>query len=349
MFRIDMLPADDGDCLWVEYGTDRAPKRILIDGGRLSTFDILSERIKRIEGERRFELFVISHYDNDHVDAAVKLLNSAGSLELKIDEVWFNEWQHLPSDELGPREAEYAGTLIERDGLALNQCFEGQAVMLDENSPLRPVELPGGMRLTLLSPRRIELAKLRKEWAKVVAKPGDREAALRELAGKKRYADELGAPMPNVKALAEEPTKIDHSVPNGSSIAFLAEFEGKRCLFGADAHPTVLAESLSRLGTEKGRVVVDAYKVSHHGSKYNTTRALLDQLSCHKYLISTSGKLHGHPDDEGIARLIWYGGTNPELYFNYESPQTRVWEGGRLQRKYHYKAFLPPAGASVRL
>jgi beta-lactamase superfamily II metal-dependent hydrolase len=344
-----MLPAEDGDCLWVEYGDEDAPHRILIDGGRLATWQSLTDRIQAIEGERKFELFVISHYDNDHIDTAVKLLNSTRSLNLKIDEVWFNEWQHLPSDELGAPEAEYAGAMIEREGLALNRHFQGKAVVLDEKVPLQPIHLPGGMRITLLSPRPRELARLRKVWASVIAKPGDREAALQELQTKRKYADELGAPLPNVQTLAEESTNIDNSVPNGSSIAFLAEFEGKSCLFGADAHPTVLAESLGRLAQGRTKVAVNAYKVSHHGSKYNTTKALLDVLSCRKYLVSSSGKLHGHPDEQAIARILCYGGHDPQLYFNYDSPQTRLWASRRLQNKYRYQTYLPPAGQVVFL
>lgn len=349
MFRIDMLPAEDGDCIWIEYGDKRAPHRILIDGGRLATWPSLAGRIQAIDGERKFELFVISHYDNDHVETAVKLLNSARSLNLNIEEVWFNEWRHLPTDELGAREAEYAGALIEREGLPLNRHFQGKAVILDEEVPLPAIQLPGGMHITVLSPRPRELVRLRKGWAEAIAEPGDREAALQELETKRKYADELGAPLPNVKALAEESTKIDNSVPNGSSIAFLAEFEEKSCLFGADAHPTVLAESLGRLAQGKAKVAVNAYKVSHHGSKYNTTKALLDILSCRKYLVSSSGKLHGHPDEQAIARILCYGGRDPQLYFNYDSPQTRLWAGRRLQTNYRYQAFLPPAGQSVLL
>ena len=37
MFRITMLPAEDGDCLLIETGEDAAPHRILIDGGRKRT------------------------------------------------------------------------------------------------------------------------------------------------------------------------------------------------------------------------------------------------------------------------------------------------------------------------
>ena len=34
MFRLEVLPARYGDCLWIEYGDAAAPRRILIDGAR---------------------------------------------------------------------------------------------------------------------------------------------------------------------------------------------------------------------------------------------------------------------------------------------------------------------------
>ena len=34
IFRIDMLPAREGDCLWIEYGDPDHLNRMLVDGGR---------------------------------------------------------------------------------------------------------------------------------------------------------------------------------------------------------------------------------------------------------------------------------------------------------------------------
>jgi hypothetical protein len=338
--------------LWVEYGSENAPSRILIDGGRLATFETLSRRIENMEGDRRLELFVITHYDNDHIDAALQLLNSANSLSLKIQEVWFNEFQHLPVDELGPWEAEIAGVLIDRNGVALNKHFNGKAVMLRQSQILPTIILEGGMRLTLLSPRSYDLSRLRREWAKIVKSPGDRDVAPHRFEDNKRYADVLSTVYSlDIKILADERNQIDNSPANSSSIAFLAEFDGKSCLFGADASPSVLIESLGILLTARNtkRLKIDAYKVSHHGSRYNTTKQLLDLLDCSKYLISTNGRLHGHPDEQGIARIIQYGGTLPQLYFNYASEKTLCWNDDYLKKKYCYQVFLPPENKIIIL
>ncbi len=44
MYTVEMLPAAQGDCLWVEYGPDgKIPARILIDGGTGSILSIYAE------------------------------------------------------------------------------------------------------------------------------------------------------------------------------------------------------------------------------------------------------------------------------------------------------------------
>ena len=69
MFRIEMLPAAHGDCLWLEYGTGESAHRILIDGGPSHCYPALRERILHLApGNRRFDLLVVTHIDADHID-----------------------------------------------------------------------------------------------------------------------------------------------------------------------------------------------------------------------------------------------------------------------------------------
>ena len=69
MFRIEMLPAAHGDCLWIEYGSGARVHRILIDGGPAHAYPALRERILHLPADaRRFELLVITHIDADHIE-----------------------------------------------------------------------------------------------------------------------------------------------------------------------------------------------------------------------------------------------------------------------------------------
>jgi len=67
-----MLPADNGDCLWIEYGDPSSPRRILIDCGAVSAARTVASRIESIgaPSKRVFELFVLTHIDADHINGA---------------------------------------------------------------------------------------------------------------------------------------------------------------------------------------------------------------------------------------------------------------------------------------
>jgi hypothetical protein len=337
MFKIRMLPAGYGDCIWIEYGSESKPSRILIDAGTISTYKPLRSRITEDLGEcATFELFIVSHIDTDHIDAAVKVLNSP-SLPVQFEQIWFNGWNQLvDNDILGPQQGEYLSALAAKKGIPLNASFKGKAAFVPANGKLPVKKLPGGMKLTILSPGVQQLRSLRGKWRQMMGNAaGDAKTALKKLAVASKYKDALGAAKaPNIDSLADAVTDLDTSPPNGSSIAVLAEYEGKRCLLAADAHPYVLESSVDRLIASDGssRLRLDAVKVQHHGSKYNVTTSFLKKLNCPRYLISTNGKIFKHPDPEGVARIIKYGGRNPSLYFNYDTERTAMWKSTRNGR-----------------
>src|SRR6266545_4956913 len=108
MLTLEMLPADQGDCLWIEYTDAGQTRRILIDGGTPSTYPRLKKRIEALPlPERRFELFVVTHVDSDHIGGAVKLIDDPAD-GLTFGDVWFNGFGHLPKpdDQLGAKQGE---------------------------------------------------------------------------------------------------------------------------------------------------------------------------------------------------------------------------------------------------
>ena len=94
---------------------------------------------------------------------------------------------------------------------------------------------------------------------RAAARPGRRGAALR--------AARRTSSASTSTLLAEATYRRDRAEANGSSIAFIATFDGKSVLCAADAHSEVLEQSLDRLGPGPHRFT--AVKISHHGSKAN--------------------------------------------------------------------------------
>ncbi len=230
MFRIEMLPAAHGDCLWIEYGTGREVHRILIDGGPAHTYPTLRERILHLPaGERRFDLLVITHIDADHIEGIIRLLLDAETLDCHFERIWFNGRDQLnavpdPAGEaLGGVQGEYLGMLIadyeQRTGTQVwNLGLPGRLAAIDRKDATLPtVGLPGDCRLTLLSPDHDRLLDLKDNWAKELKAAGVRSgnfAQLRERLADSRnlrpLGDVLGAEDDfDLEALASDETDID--------------------------------------------------------------------------------------------------------------------------------------------
>jgi hypothetical protein len=198
------------------------------------------------------------------------------------------------------------------------------------------------MALTLLSPVPAALRKLAPAWTREMRRyglePGSRVDYSRFLKGTPTSSTD-------VDALADAPFGGDGGLPNGTSIALLAEYGGASALLAADAYAPVVIESLRTLLRQRGteRLNVDAFKVSHHASQNNVSAELVELLDCPRYLVSTNGNHFAHPDRQAIARIIKYG-NRPSIYFNYKSTYNEVWARPDLQERYGYSASYPGAG-----
>lgn len=350
MLTIHMLPAAHGDCLWIEYGPPGAVRRVLVDGGVAPTYEALRAKIKALPVEqRRFELLVVSHVDADHIEGIVKLL-SADGMDATFGDVWFNGYQHLtegtPTD-FGGLQGEYLSALIQERKLPWNEAFHGRAVVVPDEGALPVVELKGGLKLTLLSPNRRTSLKMAEAWEDEVRKagldpesPGKKDEALKMLETKgkrlvaRSFAEEEG---PDVDALAAEPYKGDTAPANGSSIAFLLEYNKKSALLAADAYSDVLAPNVRRLLAARAASIleVDAFKLPHHGSRANLSPELLTLIHTRSVLVSTSGAIFGHPDAEAIARVV-KAEKKSTFHFNYRSDETAIWDNEETKKQHGY-------------
>jgi hypothetical protein len=335
MFDIEMLPADHGDCLIIRYGTAARPHRILIDGGTPSTFKRLQSFIEALPPrERRFELLIVTHIDSDHIGGILPLLRAKLGVEFR--DIWFNAWHHLtPRAQrfLGPQQGDLLGNLLsQRPDLPWNKAFKGDTVVVPDTGALPVMELDGGMKLTLLSPRWRELQALEKSWTDQAFQAGRIPGELPFLSDAARGGLELLGGTSRLEQLAAARFFPDAAVANGSSIAVLAEHDGKKALLTGDAFAPVLIESLRRLPGFKGQVAVDAVKLPHHGSEGNVSSELIKLLQSNRYLISTNGKIFKHPDEEAIARVLVNGGDKAQIFFNYASETTLPFKKKRVRR-----------------
>jgi len=361
MFTIEMLPANSGDALWIEYGEPGDIHRILVDGGTAGTAELLGPRLaERADAGEPLELMVVSHVDCDHIEGIRKLFDD-GQPPVPFKELWFNNYGHLPgTDEpegpggfgtFGPKHGELLTDRLEALGLESKWNAEfgsKDPVVVPDSGALHVVELDGGMKLTVLSPGLEQLEKLKPFWEKECAAAGISlglrfDETLELPPAPATFGDEV---LPDVEALANTAGDTDDRQANGSSIALLAEYGGRRALLAADAHPDVLAAGIERVPGFDGKLTVDVFKLPHHGSDANVTTDLLNLVECDRYLISTKGHGgHDHPGKAAMSRVIVHGRSaakpTPHLVFNYHTDLTKVWEADELQDEHDYTAEYP--------
>lgn len=355
IFNIELLPATYGDCILIEYGQNDHLKRILIDGGTGGTRHAVKSRFSALkENERNLELMVITHIDRDHIEGALRLLEEE-TPSFGIRDIWFNGWKHLQEqfegvEAFGAEQGEYVSAAIIKNKLKWNDGFTGHAVVIKEDGQLPTITLPGGMKLTLLSPSAKSLRDLSPVWLKDLKKeglvPGFGEVVTEEV--DKDEDEAFGSESPDVDLLNQLPFDEDHSEANASSIAFIAEYDNKRVLFLGDAQPTQIYDSLKKF-QQQGKVKIDLCKISHHASRGNTSPALLELLDCKHFAISTNGSNYYHPHQETIARIVKRSTPGVTLYFNYRTDHNSMWDNQGLKQIHNYDTIYGDQGIKIKL
>lgn len=354
--RIEMLPAVQGDALWIEYGSP--VKRILFDVGTPGTAKVVKERIEQLPpADRVFELLVVTHIDSDHIGGAIPLLEDR-ILGASFKDIWFNGWRHLHHgvQPLGPTHGDRLTALLQ--GLPWNVAWNGGPIAVPDEAQaaLPSARLEGGLCLTVLSPFAQHLADLRTEWPQAVKDHGLVEGHppvappelppsgdVQVLGPRERPVPATPQDLDDIARVANREFDQDIAKPNGSSIAVLMEYEGSAVMLTADAYPKVLLRSLDRLlGTSGNRLKLDAFKLPHHGSKANLHLDLLQRIDCPRHLISTNGTQTSHPHIEAIARVLLTSPERRELIFNYRSQWNAVWDDDEVAVRGGYARSFPP-------
>lgn len=351
MFDIELFPARDGDCILVRWGTEASPHRLLIDAGRQGTWAALKATAADLpEAERVFELLVVTHIDADHIAGVLKMLEDP-KCPLRFKEVWFNGYHHLVDDRyetFGVAQGEKLSDILAKTPDRWNARFKQGAVVVDDPAAPPRLEIEG-LKLTLLSPTRAKLTTLGAVWAnwlKVSALRREDPEPVEAPQARSCSWETFGA-RPDVDQLAADRNPVDDEPPNGSSIAFSADFEGHRVLLTGDAHSDVLAAGLAALPAEERRF--DLVKLSHHGSRGNLSADLMSAFDARRFAISTDGSHHQHPDGQTIARLIKHRPEPLTFYFNYRHVEAIAWDDATLKARFGYTAVYPDPAKPGRL
>jgi hypothetical protein len=177
--------------------------------------------------------------------------------------------------------------LLARLQLPVNRGFPGELVTLDAAPPEL---LLNGLHLTLVGPAKSSVDRLRREWQEWLAKHRPPEGA---------------QALPDSRENYDRKISPDQSIPNRSSIMFVAEYDGRRVLLTGDGRAGDILRGLVRRGlmAKDGIYHVDVMKVPHHGSARNASRKFFSQVTADVYVLSANGK-DGNPDMPTLAWMV---------------------------------------------
>jgi beta-lactamase superfamily II metal-dependent hydrolase len=302
MNNIKIFSVGSADNILINYmGNDNHVHYIVLDCGDKNNSTLLAKELNKLA---TLDLLVITHIDNDHIGGLSKFLEDGGVVKKGfIKNCWFNALSKVKS------KANTEGLVGIKEGkLVRDTLAEKLGIELPFVTDLTQTLDLFGAKLTIVSPDTECLNKMQDKWRTVEpigAKQSDYPKTIEQL-------------------LAQKPPSFQTSIENQSSIAFLFEYYDFKMLFLADSHPSVVARSLHNLGySETNKLTIDYLKVSHHGSRLNTSEALLSLIDCRNFVFTADGK--SNPDKETLARIIqhFYKPNVPplSLIFNHQNPR----------------------------
>lgn len=329
--KIKFLKAFNGDAILISFNENGIKRNILIDGGMPATYEKkgkngkieygeLKETVEKIrrDGEK-IDLIILTHVDDDHIGGVLKWFEKDKEAHKLIGKVWFNSGR-LISEYFD--EQEIVENLLEipdestltsiGQGVKFEDYIEEKGIW--DRSIVVALEYFEylGIKFKILSPSPDKLKLLLGKWEK------EKPESLDTSAEKNDYDLTLR------QHIERDKFKEDTAIHNGSSIAFIMTLDKKNFVFLADAHPTVVADSLKAFGHSKEKPLkAELVKISHHGSKANNSAEILELIMTNKYVISTNGDKHAHPNKQFLARLASVNG-ECEVYFNYPEQIERI-------------------------
>jgi beta-lactamase superfamily II metal-dependent hydrolase len=333
-FSLDVLRARKGDCLMLHYGSQDAPRLMLIDGGPSNVYrPHLKPRLAQVHASRGLEegealpvdVVMVSHVDDDHIRGIVELTEeqrlAAPGLRVEARSLWHNSFDDLLTTRPEELMAGFGVASVLAgvdhpaafDGLDLEAEAQHQTVevlaSIAQGRTLRDNATQLGWRPNREFKGKLILAtgpakSVMLDDVKVtVAGPMQPELlALQQMHDKFLSEQKKGDKKTPEAMLA---AFVDAAVPNLSSIVVLAELDKKSMLLTGDARGDKILEGMELAGllTKGGKRSVNILKVPHHGSDNNMETIFFERLPADHYVFSGNGE-HGNPERKTLEMLL---------------------------------------------
>jgi beta-lactamase superfamily II metal-dependent hydrolase len=294
-----ILKAFNGDCILIKTFTKNNKEFIiLIDGGTPATFkQFLKDELLKIT---KIDLLILTHIDSDHIGGLINFFKNSLIDKIEISQIWINhpELIDLNSGELiSFNQANSFKNLIKEK--------KSKTIISSISTSNRTIDIEG-IEFTILSPTAIILENLIASWQSNKSETINTNiSAGNKIEDYKISFEEL------CKKTFQPASKITNDLINASSISFVLKCFDISILFLADSRAEIIVEELTKINNNKNNPIsIDYVKISHHGSKNNTSSELLEMVNCSNYIISTNGgsTIHRHPSRETISKIVFNNG-----------------------------------------
>lgn len=307
------LQVKNGDCFMLLFPDYKKPQLLIIDSGFVGTFRKLEENLYQLMEKYDCDIhMLLTHIDQDHIGGFKSLFGKLDhSLFRHIVGFYYNTLESLKVlDPFVTKEMISSNDVISTTTkTSYNDAMTLETFLKEHNIPVYTgfyangrIDFCESIFAQVLSPSQASLAKY-KNW---ICTESERKTD----ASAEDYCC-------SINDLAKRDFETDDNPVNASSISFLLNAFDCKMLFLGDSLPADVAAGLRALGYSEERPLhVDLVKVSHHGSRHNTSPELLKLIRGERFLISGQG-VKGHPDKETLARIICLQ-EEPLLLFNYD-------------------------------
>ena len=238
---------------------------ILIDAGMPSTYGQIEQWLEEYSLSAAF----VTHVDYDHLGGMFNWFTDPDS-DVSLCDFYMNH-PEIPTEyqgeEVGFKHGHSLKELLARKGQCFQELTTGQQLTYGE------------LNILTLAPDETIIEALYQNWESNIFFD---DGVLKYKKNQTQFGD----------------------IINKSSLILLISCNDKKILMLGDSHSGCALLSLQKNNYSiQNPLLLDLVKVSHHGSKHNTSEELLSLIECSNYFISTNGGRYDHPDAETILLL----------------------------------------------